>query len=45
MLDAANEVPLDLLSLQESVELVSAIACLDDVPPVLLEIAQLAGRE
>ena len=41
-----KEVELALLGLQESVELLSAVAQLDveEVPPQLLEIAALCGR-
>jgi hypothetical protein len=46
MLQDATEVELELLGLQESVELLSGVAELDDgqSPPALLEIAQLCGR-
>ena len=46
LLQGAAEVELELLGLQESVELLAGVACLDDaeVSPVCLEIAQLCGR-
>jgi hypothetical protein len=46
ILEEATEVELELLGLQESVELLSGVAELDDgqIPPALLEIAQLCGR-
>ena len=46
MLQQATEVELSLLALQESVELLAAVAELDtaQIPPVCLEIAQLCGR-
>ena len=46
MLQDATEVELELLGLQESVELLAGVAELDDgqIPPALLEIAQLCGR-
>ena len=46
MKEEATEVTLDLLALQSSVELLAAVAQLDDdnVPPCLLEIAALCGR-
>jgi hypothetical protein len=44
ILDAASEVTLELLSLQDSVELIADVAALDDVPPAVMVIAQLCGR-
>ena len=46
LLQGAAEVELELLGLQESVELLAGVACLDDaeISPVCLEIAQLCGR-
>lgn len=46
LLQEATEVELELLGLQESVELLAGVAELDDsqIPPALLEIAQLCGR-
>ena len=45
-MEKAAEVELELLGLQESVEMLAAVAQLDaaDVSPVCLEIAQLCGR-
>jgi hypothetical protein len=47
LMSKSSEVVLELLGLQASVELLANIAELDtdQVPPVLLEIAQLCGRE
>jgi hypothetical protein len=46
LLQGAAEVELELLGLQESVELLAGVACLDgsEISPVCLEIAQLCGR-
>jgi hypothetical protein len=46
LLQGAAEVELDLLGLQESVELLAGVACLDgaEISPACLEIAQLCGR-
>jgi hypothetical protein len=44
ILQAAVEVELALLDLQESVELLAGVAELDEVPAVCLEMAQLSGR-
>jgi hypothetical protein len=46
LLQGAAEVELELLGLQESMELLAGVACLDDaeISPVCLEIAQLCGR-
>ena len=46
LLQGAAEVELELLGLQESVELLAGVACLDaaEISPACLEIAQLCGR-
>jgi hypothetical protein len=46
IMEKAAEVELELLGLQESVEMLAAVARLDaaDISPVCLEIAQLCGR-
>ena len=46
IMDKGFEVQLELLSVKESVELLSAAAQLDtnEVPPCMIEIAQLCGR-
>jgi hypothetical protein len=46
LLQGAAEVELELLGLQESVELLAGVACLDgaEISPVGLEMAQLCGR-
>ena len=46
LVQGAAEVELELLGLQESVELLAGVACLDgaEISPVCLEIAQLCGR-
>jgi hypothetical protein len=46
LLQDAAEVELELLGLQEPVELLAGVACLDDaeISPACLEIAQLCGR-
>ena len=41
----AEEVELELLGLQEAVAMLAAVAELDDVSPVCLEVAQLCGRQ
>jgi len=46
LLQGAAEVELELLGLQESVELLAGVACLNgaEISPACLEIAQLCGR-
>ena len=47
ILERGTEVELELLGLQEAVELLGAVACLDadQIPPQCIEIAALCGRQ